>query len=219
MNLVYLHAFPFDERMWGRRYGTAPMLYRLGATMDEWAQRIAAEVHGPIVAVGASMGGYCAQRLLAHTDVQALVLVGSRADADTPERKQARDETIELIREQGVEALWEKQRPALFPEDADEEVVAKARAIALEQDPDQLAAGVAAMRDRLDSTELVRETEAKVLVARGEHDPFLGAEEAETLAGAARKGRLHTFAGCGHLPTFEQPAEFDRVLDAFLEDV
>ena len=219
MNLVYLHAFPFDERMWGRRYGTAPMLYRLGATMDDWAQRIAAEVHGPIVAVGASMGGYCAQRLLAHADVQALVLVGSRADPDTPERKQAREETIELIREQGVEALWEKQRPALFPADADEEVVARARALALEQDPEQLAVGVGAMRDRPDSTDLLRETEAKVLVARGEHDPFLSAEEAEVLADAASNGSLHTFEGCGHLPTFEQPAEFDRVLDEFLADV
>jgi pimeloyl-ACP methyl ester carboxylesterase len=205
--------------MWGRRYGTAPLLYRLGATMDEWAQRIAAEVDGPIAAVGASMGGYCAQRLLSYAEVQALVLVGSRADADTPERKQARDETIRLIEDQGLEALWEKQRPALFPEDADEDVVARARRLALEQDPAQLVVGVAAMRERPDSTELVRETGAKVLVARGEHDPFLSAEEAEALAVEAPMGSLHTFRGCGHLPSLEQPEEFDRVLEEFLADV
>ena len=219
MTHVFLHAFPFDERMWGRRYGTAPSLYRLGPSIDVWAQRIATEVDGPIVAVGASMGGYCAQRLLAHADVRALVLVGSRADADTPERRQAREETIRLIQTEGVEALWEKQRPALFPEDADEDVVARARAIALEQDPEELATGVAAMRDRLDSTALVRETEAPVLVARGEHDPFLSAEEAEALAAAARNGRTHTFAGCGHLPSLERPDEFDRVLEEFLDGV
>ena len=80
MKLVYLHAFPFDERMWAGRDGTAPHLYSLGTTTDEWAQRIAAENDGPIAAVGASMGGYCAQRLLVHADVEALVLVGSRAD-------------------------------------------------------------------------------------------------------------------------------------------
>ena len=217
MRVVYLHAFPFDERMWGRRYGTALQLYRLGATTDEWAQRIAAEVEGPIAAVGASMGGYCAQRLLVHADVEALVLVGSRADADPPERKQARDETIQLLHDEGVEALWEKQRPALFPDDADEDAVARAREIALAQDPAELAVGVAAMRDRPDSTDLVRETGAKVLVARGEHDPFLSAEEAEALAGAARNGRVHTFAGCGHLPSFERPDEFDRVLEEFLD--
>jgi len=217
VRVVYLHAFPFDERMWGRRYGTAPQLFRLGATTDEWAQRIAAEVEGPIAAVGASMGGYCAQRLLVHADVEALVLVGSRADADPPERKQARDETIQLLHDEGVEALWEKQRPALFPDDADEDAVARAREIALAQDPAELAVGVAAMRDRPDSTDLVRETGAKVLVARGEHDPFLSAEEAEALAGAARNGRVHTFAGCGHLPSFERPDEFDRVLEEFLD--
>ena len=219
MKHVFLHAFPFDERMWGRRYGIAPSLYRLGPSIDGWAQRIAAEVDGPIVAVGASMGGYCAQRLLAHADVRALVLVGSRADADTPERRQGREETIRLIRAEGVPALWEKQRPALFPEDADEDVVAQARALALEQDPEELAAGVAAMRDRPDSTALVRETEAPVLVARGEHDPFLSADEAAALAASARNGRAYTFAGCGHLPSFERPDEFDGVVQEFLADV
>ena len=219
MKLVYLHAFPFDERMWGRRYGTAPSLYRLGPSIDGWAQRIAAEVDGPMFAVGASMGGYCAQRLLAHADVRALVLVGSRADADTPERRQAREETIRLIETEGVEALWEKQRPALFPEDADEEVVARARALALEQDPGELVTGVAAMRDRPDSTGLVQETAARVLVARGEHDPFLSAQEAEALAAGARNAHLHTFAGCGHLPSLERPDEFDRVLEEFLAGV
>jgi len=219
VRLVYLHAFPFDERMWGRRYGTAPYLYPLGTSTDEWAQRIAAQIEGPIAAIGASMGGYCAQRLLAHADVRALVLVGSRADPDTPERRQAREETIELIRAEGVAALWEKMRPALFPEAADEDVVAHARALALEQDPVELEVGVAAMRDRPDSTELVRETDAAVLVARGEHDPFLSAEEAETLAAAAHNGSSYTFEGCGHLPSFERPDELDRVVQEFLSGV
>ena len=219
MKTVFLHAFPFDERMWAGYDGLAPRLYGRGGSIDEWAQQLAAEHAGPVGVVGASMGGYCAQRLLAHADVRALVLVGSRADPDTSERLQARDETIRLLREEGVEALWERQRPALFPEDADESVVARARELALEQDAQDLATAVAAMRDRPDSTGLVRETEAPVLVARGEHDPFLTADEAETLAASARHGRTHTFEGCGHLPSFEQSAGFKRVVEEFLAGV
>jgi len=217
---VFLHAFPLDERMWDGFDGFAPRLYGLGESMDEWAEGIASDtvLQGEDLAVvGASMGGYCALRLPAHADVRALVLVGARAGADPPERREARDETIRLIREEGLERLWEVQRPALFPEDADPHVVERARALVLEQDPEQLATGVAAMRDRPDSTAVLRETDARVLVARGEHDPFLSAEEAAEMAASARNGRsTHTFAGCGHLPSLEQPEELRGVLEEFL---
>jgi pimeloyl-ACP methyl ester carboxylesterase len=233
VRVVLLHAFPFDERMWELQLGAlgghdvlTPHLYGLGASMDDWAASVAERVGGSpsntvlqgdgVAVVGASMGGYCAQRLLAHPDVRALVLVGSRAEADPPERRQARDETIRLIREEGVAALWEKQRPVLFPENAEEGVVARARALALDQAPEELATGVAAMRDRPDSTELVRETGAQLLVLRGEHDPFLGGDEAQALAASARSGRSHTFAGSGHLPSLERPEEFNEVLTEFL---
>jgi pimeloyl-ACP methyl ester carboxylesterase len=208
---LLLHAFPLDERMWEGFEGIAPRLYGRGGSIDGWAQELAAEHDGPLAVVGASMGGYCAQRLLEHADVRALVLVGSRADADAPERLEARNQTIALLREQGVEALWEKQRPVLFPEDADEGVVERARAIALDQDAEELATAVAAMRDRPDSTELVRGTGTKVLVARGEHDPFLSADDAKALSAS-----VHTFEGCGHLPSLERRDEFKRVLEEFL---
>jgi 3-oxoadipate enol-lactonase len=214
-----LHAFPLDERMWEGQEGLAPRLYGRGESIDGWAQQLAAEHDGPLAIVGASMGGYCAQRLLAHADVRALVLIGSRADPDTPERREAREQTIALLREQGVAALWERQRPVLFPEDADESVVTRARESALEQNAEELAAAVAAMRDRPDSTELVRETEAAVLVARGEHDPFLSAEEADALAASARNGHAHTFPGCGHLPSLERPEELKLVVEKFLAGV
>ncbi len=220
MKRLLLHAFPLDERIWEGYEGIAPRLYGRGASIDGWAQEIAAEHDGPLAVVGASMGGYCAQRLLAHADVRALVLVGSRAEPDSPERIEARNETIALLEDQGVEALWDRQRPVLFPEDADESIVARAREIALDQRAPELATAVAAMRDRPDSTGLVRETSARVLVARGEHDPFLSQEEALNLAASASQGsNFHLFDGCGHLPSLERPAEFEHVLEEFLADV
>jgi pimeloyl-ACP methyl ester carboxylesterase len=226
VNLVFLHAFPLDERMWEPQLSAfpeavTPRLYGRGDSLDAWAEELSSNtvLQGEVAVVGASMGGYCAQRLLAHAQVRALVLVGARADPDTPERIQARNDTIRLLRVEGVEALWERQRPLLFPEDADGDVVGRAGELVLEQDPEELAAAVAAMRDRPDSSALVRETEAKVLVARGEHDPFLAGEEAESLAASARDGHSHTFAGCGHLPSLERPEDFNRVLEEFLARV
>jgi pimeloyl-ACP methyl ester carboxylesterase len=211
---LLLHAFPLDERMWEGYDGVAPRLYGRGPSIDGWAQQLAAEHDGPLAVVGASMGGYCAQRLLAHADVRALVFVGSRVAADSPERRPARDETIRLIREEGVGALWEKQRSVLFSEHADSKVVERARELVFDQDPEELATAVEAMRDRPDSTDLIRETGAKVLVARGEEDPFLGLEEAHAISTTA-----HTFAEAGHLPSLERPEEFKELLTEFLTGV
>jgi pimeloyl-ACP methyl ester carboxylesterase len=215
---VWLHAFPLDERMWDGFDGDAPRLYGRGDSIDGWARELASSTLLQGAVVGASMGGYCALRLLAHADIEALVLIGSRAGDDPPERRQARDDTIRLIRDEGLERLWEVQRPLLFPEDADPEVIERAHTLVLGQDLEELAAAVAAMRDREDSTPLLRETPARVLIARGEHDPFLSAEEAEALAAQARDGRTHTFAGSGHLPSLERPDEVRRVVEDFLRN-
>ena len=103
--------------------------------MEEWARSVLAEVDGELVLVGASMGGYCALAAarLAPERVRGLALVGSRAEADTPERREGRAKTIETIRRGGAAALWEDMRPKLFPDGADEAVVERARALALEQ--------------------------------------------------------------------------------------
>jgi pimeloyl-ACP methyl ester carboxylesterase len=216
LNVVYLHAFPLDERMWEPE--TGPHLYSLGSTMDEWAQAILASERDPFVAVGASMGGYCALALArqAPERVHGLVLAGSRADPDTPERKQARDATIAKIRNEGVEALWAETGGRLFSDGAPRAAVERARAIALEQDPEGLVAGVAAMRDRADSTEVVAGFGAPLLVAVGDSDPYFSAEEARALSELAPRGSLHLFEDCGHLASLERPVEFRRVLEDFL---
>jgi 3-oxoadipate enol-lactonase len=218
VKLVFLHAFPLDERMWEPESG--PHLYSLGSTMEEWAQAIVETQTEPFVAVGASMGGYCGLALAQASDhVRALVLLGSRADPDTPERRQARDATIAKIREQGVEALWEELHNRLFGEDAPPEAVEKARAITLEQDPEELVQGVAAMRDRRDATDVVSAFQGPVLVGVGERDPFFSVDEAAALADSAPRGRLHVFEGCGHLPSVERPGEFQRVLGEFVAEL
>src|SRR6266508_3328895 len=157
VNVVLLHALPLDERMWEPQRSAlsehdvvSPNLYVLGSSMDAWANAILDRLEGPFVAVGASMGGYCALAIArkAPERLAGLVLAGSRADADSPERREARAGTIRLVQEHGVEALWEDMRPKLFPEDAAAEVAGRAREIALEQKPEGLVAAVEAIRDR-----------------------------------------------------------------------
>jgi pimeloyl-ACP methyl ester carboxylesterase len=228
VKVVLLHAFPLDERMWEpqleplRGYDVAaPRLYGRGRTVDEYAASVLAENDGELALVGASLGGYTALAM-AHREparVRAVALVGARADADTPERRAARADTIALIQNGGAEALWEKQRPALLLESASESAVGAAREEALSRSSDELVEAVGALRDRDDRVDTLRALGAPILVAVGEGDGFFPPDEAQAQAQLARRGRFRAFAGAGHLPSLEQPDEFNAALAQFLADV
>ena len=213
MTVVFLHAFPLDERMWagqhaGPLYTIAPRLYGLGQTMDEWAAAVADDVEGELTLVGASMGGYCALALARREPerVRGALLLGARPDADSNERRVGRAKTIELIREQGAEALWRDMVPKLFAEErnADEQL--------LFRDPDGLIGAVGAIRDRADSTDVARALRDRVRFVVGEHDPFVSADE-------LREFDVREIAGAGHLANLERPDEFNALLQEFLADV
>ena len=228
MKVVLLHAFPLDERMWQPQLEplseydvAAPRLYGRGATAAEIAASVLAEHEGELAVVGASFGGYVALEM-AHQEaarVRALVLVGARADADTPERRAARADTIALVEDGGAEALWEKQRPVLLLEDAPETAVAQAQQEALGRSSDELVAAVGALRDREDRTDTLRAFGGPVLIAVGEGDGFFPPDEARAQAQLAPHGRFREFAGAGHLASLEQPGEFNAALANFLADV
>jgi pimeloyl-ACP methyl ester carboxylesterase len=227
MRIALLHALPFDERMWEPQLPPltahevhAPKLYPLGASTDEWALGVLQEVPGRLVAVGASMGGYCAGAIarLAPERLAGIVLTGSRADADPPERRPLREHWIETARDRGGEGLWDVAARGFFPEGADPAVVERAHRIAAEQDTDDLVRAVEAIRDRPDSTEAVTNG-IPLLIVAGEEDPLIPAEVPRALAAAAPGSRLEVLEGCGHVPSMERPDEFNRIVTSFLGDL
>jgi 3-oxoadipate enol-lactonase len=228
--IVLLHAFPLDCRMWRETKAAlepaghaayAPDLPGPDAdpSLEAWAERVLRAVDGPIVAVGVSMGGYVAFELWrrARERVTALVLVSTRAGAETEEGRRGRDETIELLRDEGAPALWNRLEGKLIPPGAAPEVVAAARELALEQGADRLAAAVAAIRDRPDSRTLLPGIDVPALVLVGTEDALVPAAESEALAAGIPSARLVRFDGAGHLPPLERPRDFSRELLAFLD--
>ena len=92
LTIVLLHAFPLDERMWEPQIdalegvdAVAPRLYGRGHSLDRWAAEILDDVGGPLIVVGASMGGYAGLAMAARAPerVRGLLLAGARA-APTP---------------------------------------------------------------------------------------------------------------------------------------
>jgi len=205
VKVLLLHAWPLSERMWTsqitalRSQGfepVAPHLYGRGHSIDDWAAELLREVYGPVVAVGASMGGYCALALArrAPERVLGLALVSSRADADSWDRRRERELQIADLRDGRV------------PEDAEPDVLLE-----------HLAKAQEAIRDRLDLTGVVASFGGPVLVCVGDQDELTSVDESRELASKALEGRLEVFEGAGHFPSLEQPVRFNEVLLEFLE--
>jgi pimeloyl-ACP methyl ester carboxylesterase len=222
MKVVLLHAFPLDERMWEPQREAladfevvAPNLYDLGgSTMDGWAERILADTDGELIAVGASMGGYCALAMArrAPERVRALLLAGARADADSPERRAGRADTIRLIEEGGAAALWENQSSKLLADDAPQQAVEPAREMTYARKSDELVRAIEAIRDRPDGRDVLRSLSAPVVIAVGAGDLFFPVDEARELAEELPQGRLVVFERSRHLPNLEEPERFSELL-------
>jgi 3-oxoadipate enol-lactonase len=228
VKVVLLHAFPLDERMWqpqrdalGEHDVNTPNLYELGgSSMNAWAQRLLAELEGDLALVGASMGGYAALAMArqAPERVRALLLAGSRPDADSPERRAGRADTIRLIEEEGAAGLWENQRAKLFGAEAPERTVDLASEMTLARGQDELVRAIGAIRDRQDNSGLLTSLEAPIVFASGAGDLFFPVDEARRFADEARNGRLVVFDRSRHLPSLEQPAEFNQTLLGLLQE-
>jgi pimeloyl-ACP methyl ester carboxylesterase len=213
MKVVLLHAYPLDERMWEPQLEVvagydleAPNLYDLGGTsLEGWAERILERVDGDLAVAGASMGGYVALAMArrAPERIRGILLVGSRAGADTPERRAARDEAIRTLREEGIEA-WAPSAPAPPPP---------------ERTVDELVRTVEALRDRPDFTDVVARFAGPLWIAVGDNDPFLPVDEARELVASAPNGRLELFEDTGHFPSLERTERFNALLQEFLSAV
>lgn len=204
MKVVLLHGWPVSERVWVPQVAAlrdagldvvAPHLYGRGASIDDWAAQLLREMGGPLVPVGASMGGYCALALArrAPERVVGMALVASRADADSFERRRFRQETIA--------DLQAGHRPPLADGDAD---------------LDQLAVAQEAMRDRLDLSGVAASFGGPMLVCVGDQDEIVSVDDARSLADSALDGRLEIFPGAGHFVAVDQPERFNEVLLEFL---
>ncbi len=236
--LLLLHPFPFDRRVWAPQveelaqdvpvltvdlpgFGESPPAST--ASLDAWADQldelVEMQIGGrPVVVAGLSMGGYVALRLAErHPErLEGLILADTRAQADTPEGRTAREQAAAQVRSEGVGAIAEGLLEKLLSANAEPGLVQRAREIMLEQSPEAVSTALLAMRDRPDSTDLLGKIAVPTLVMVGAEDVLTPPSDAEKMYCSIPRAWLVRIPGAGHLSNLEAPEEFNAAVRGFL---
>jgi pimeloyl-ACP methyl ester carboxylesterase len=233
-NLVLLHAFPFDSRMFDsvradlsaavtmltpdlRGFGSGPPLGDatpdLALLADDVVDAMDAAGMDRAVLGGVSMGGYVALALLRrHPErVKGLVLVDTRSgpdDAAAVERRQG----VAARADGGDVASGPDAIAPLVAAGSSDDIRATLAAIADSVPAATIAWAQRAMAGRPDSTAVLAAASVPVLIVVGEQDAVTPPAAAHEMAAAARDAELVELPGVGHLTPAEDPEGFAVVV-------
>jgi YbgC/YbaW family acyl-CoA thioester hydrolase len=239
--VLFVHGYPLDRSIWAHQLAGLDGWYRiapdlrgmgesdapdLGYSMETYASDLAAllDLLGAreVVLVGLSMGGYIAFEFLRHwrERVRGLVLMDTRAEADTPEGRKTRDTAAATAREQGAQAIAEAMIPKVLGASTLSDApatVERVRTIMAGTPVAGIVGALGAMRERTESTSLLPELAGiPTLVIVGDEDELTPPAQARALAQGIPGASLVVIRSAGHLPTIERPAETTDAIQGFL---
>ena len=241
--VLFLHAFPLNKDMYKFQFcaleeegipyiavdypgfGESPNLpgeYTVERLTDYVVNILSTLRVKKVVAVGDSMGGYIMFDLWRrYRDmVKGFVFVATRAEADTEEGKKARYALIDRVQKEGkdflIDVMLENQTSPATKED--EKKMRTLRCIMEKASTEGIVKTLKALAERKDNTELLSDISVPTLVIAGKDDekvtpPSVVRKIAEGIKGA----EYHEIENSAHLPPFENPDAFNRILIPFLK--
>jgi pimeloyl-ACP methyl ester carboxylesterase len=239
--ILFIHGYPLDHTIWKPQldalegwWRIAPDLRGMGGSdapdagysMAAYAEDLLALLDSlrieRVVLCGHSMGGYVGFELMrrALDRIRAVVLVATRAEADTPEGQRARDAAARSAREHGAEAIADAMLPNMLGPTAlqgDPTLVATVRRVMARTPVVGLVGALAAMRDRPDSTSFLASLQhVPTLVLAGAEDRIIPVERARAMTERIPGAKLTVVPAAGHLPSLEAPEPTTAAIRAFL---
>ncbi|MFA5891604.1 MAG: alpha/beta fold hydrolase [Actinomycetota bacterium] len=237
--LVFVHGFPLDRTLWIpqlaglakrrtcvaidlRGHGLSATESLEGFSMDMFADDIAATLDGMQIKqadfAGLSMGGYVLFSLWRRhrARVRSLIFIDTKAEADSPEAKDGREKTAEMVARDGMEALHDGLGPKMFGDAPADQVPAQVKRMFMETAPEVAAADLLAMRDRTDSTDLLAGIDVPVLWMHGEQDKLMPIEGAAATAARIPGAKFVAIPNAGHVANLENPEAVIAAIGEFL---
>lgn len=192
-------------------------VHRRADSVADIAALLLAEHTGPLRLAGVSMGGIVALEVFAQAPqrVEALALLGTTARPDTAEMVGLRTMAIELFEQGRAEEVLRANVPLAFHASRQHDTalvedylrMTLARAGAAE-----LARQNRALLGRADRRALLPSIACPLLVMCGDADALTPPECSREIAAAVPHARYVELQACGHMLTWERPAEVTAAL-------
>jgi pimeloyl-ACP methyl ester carboxylesterase len=170
---------------------------------------------------GCSMGGYAALALARHAEhlLRGLVLIDTRATADTPEGRANRRGMLALLDREGPSGVARDMIPKLLGKttlDERPDVEPFVRRLIKQQSAAALRGGIHRMMARPDSSALLQQLTVPILIIVGDEDTLTPPDDSRKMAALNNKAQLLVLPRAGHLPNLEDAKAFNDALFAFL---
>jgi 3-oxoadipate enol-lactonase len=240
--VLFIHGYPFDHTIWrfqleglenfhriapdlrGMGESDAPDLgYSLATYADDLVALLDTLGIEQAVVCGLSMGGYVAFELLRRyrSRIRGLILMDTRAEADSAEARKAREVAAATARESGAAAIAEEMTARLWAAASAHRIPDLVEEIKDRMGRTPVAGIVGAlmtMRDRPDSFPVLRSLKGlPTLVLVGDEDRITPVARAAAIAEAVEGAELREVQGAGHLPPLEQPEVTTRAIAEFIQ--
>lgn len=239
-SVVFVHAFPMNEKMWDdqvaalkkdyrvitldiRGFGKSKLShpYTLEFVVDDVITLLDHLKIEKTVLCGLSMGGFVALRAVQRNPerFRGIVLADTKSEPDLDSSRLGRYKGIKLIEEKGLsefvdEFITKSLAPSL--DGKKPSTFLKAKKIAMNNKISGVQAGLLALTSRTDTSADLGKIQTPTLILQGELDAVIPMSSAKALNEKIAGSKFFIISKAGHLSNLENPKEFNERLIEFL---
>jgi 3-oxoadipate enol-lactonase len=239
--LVFIHGFPFSQKMWEPQMQDLPNdfsaitydirglglsdvsdgQYTIELFVDDLIALLDTLAVEKAILCGLSMGGYIALRTIErHPDrICGLALCDTKSGCDTNEEKIKRTGALKTIKSAGISSYAEGFVKAVFWEKTFEKnpkAVQFIKDIILSNSPLGICGTLLALAARTDTTQSLTTIRVPTCIIVGEHDLRTPPSVAKEMHNAIIHSELHVLSDAAHMSNLENVKDFNRTLKDFL---
>lgn len=240
--VVFIHGFPFSQKMWEPQMDVMPnnihaIAYDIRGhglsvvgdgqyTIELFVDDLIALLNHidveKAILCGLSMGGYIALRAYERhpNRVRGLILCDTKSESDTDSMKIKRAVTMKSVKITGVQAFAEDFVISIFWEKTFERnpsAIAFVKQIISANSPFGICGTLLALASRTDTTSVLSSINIPTCIIVGEHDKLTPPSDAQTMHTMITGSELHILPNAAHMSNLENTQEFNAQLIAFLK--
>lgn len=239
--IIFIHGFPFDKSSWQPQMEFLKKTHRVIAYdirgfgkstsgkekesislfADDLVNFIDSLKINKAIVCGLSMGGYILLNAVSRYPerFKAIILSDTQCIADSPETKEKRYKTIELIESGGQNDFADIFIKNIFSPvslETKKGLVEKIRSIILSTSPATITGTLSALAQRKEMCTSLNKISVPALILCGKADTVTPPAQAEFLQSNIANSTLYIIDNAGHMSNLEQSDKFNQHLTNFI---